>query len=283
MQLLRRNKAVKVAIFGAYKSGTTGLFYKIRNSLPAGARLLFEPAAYVPEPGEGYVVAKVMIGCPPPSAYETFLGFDRKIYLVRDPRDWLISGLLFVAQQESAIYNDAGKLAHLISLFRQKENDPRSLTVCELLEAQFMASRGESLADARAWLVRQYDWLLAFDTKIGEHLRVKYEDFVDDRLAALATYLGTRLHGKAIVDEPHDHVPRSMRHGDWRNWFTERDVEFFRPLFSSYMRHFGYAEDWRLAAHPVILPEHSTGYIERTVRKRKGQSGDFMHPNDKSR
>ncbi|MEP7292050.1 MAG: hypothetical protein ABI835_09710 [Chloroflexota bacterium] len=260
---------MKIVIFGAYKSGTTGLFYKIKNSMPTEPRVLFEPAEYTPEPFESAVLAKVMIGYPPPSKYETFLGFDKKILLVRDPRDWLVSGLLFIIQQQATIYNDDAKVAHLLELFRQKENDPHRISVHDLLDEVYMASENHHLSEMRSWFVEEYDWLLAFDGKIGDHFRLKYEDFVDDKLDALAQYLGLKLHGKAVVEAVHNHVPRSMRHGDWRNWFTEQDVNYFKPIFEAYMRKYDYADEWALAQQPQIAPEHSTGYIERTVKKRR--------------
>ena len=45
---MRNNKFI--AIYGQYKTGTTGLFYKIKNSLPPDIRTIFEHHEYVELP-----------------------------------------------------------------------------------------------------------------------------------------------------------------------------------------------------------------------------------------
>ena len=91
----------RIAIFGQYKTGTTGLYYKIKNSLPASVRTLFEPQRFTTHPDDATrpILAKVILGvsgAPNPIDYDSFLHFDRKVYLIRDPRDWTVSGLLFM-------------------------------------------------------------------------------------------------------------------------------------------------------------------------------------------
>ena len=39
---------MKIVIYGLAKSGTSALFYKLRNSLPPGTISLFEPTSYGP-------------------------------------------------------------------------------------------------------------------------------------------------------------------------------------------------------------------------------------------
>ncbi len=55
--------------------------------------------------------------------------------------------------------------------------------------------------------------------------------------------------------------------GDWRHWFTEEDVDLFKPAYLPYMEVIGYdCDDWTLSNNPVIEPEYSSIYIQRLAR-----------------
>jgi hypothetical protein len=262
--------AATIAILGQYKSGTTGLFYKIKNSLPLPVRTLFEPYEYVPEPEDTRrgVLAKVILGLVDGAEavrYDTFLGFDKKLYLVRDPRDWLVSGTLFLMQE---IHEDR-QLNPIMALLRRKEADPRNVSLLEIFDRILRAKPGRSLAQTMQWMTRQVQWLPEFESRLDDYCRIKYEDFVDGRIQEMEDYLGIPLLGSAEVSEEHDHVPRTQRYGDWKNWLVERDVEHFRPVFDAYIRRYGYSTDWSVNDRPVVRPEFCSQYVERLVRKRR--------------
>jgi len=268
---------IKIVIFGQYKSGTTALCYKIYNSLPAGARLLNEPIKYIPEPLKSYPaeLAKVILGFVngrEVANYQSFMGFDKKVYLIRDPRDWIVSGLLFVIQQSPSIYENEDNLNSVLTIFKRKEENPESISFVSLLGQVLNLIPGESLDNVSDWIKCQQNWIYGFEGRMGEYYRIKYEDFVDENLQGLEQYLGFRLPGEAEVGEINNHVPRTKGYGDWRNWFLPEDVEFFKPLFAEYMERYGYADDWSLSENRVIRPEHCTGYINRTVILRKGRN-----------
>jgi hypothetical protein len=91
----------------------------------------------------------------------------------------------------------------------------------------------------------------------------KYEDFTDKRLDGISAYLGLDVAPvrSKNVDVLHGHVVRSATYGDWRNWFVASDIDFFRPMFKTYMDTFGYEDEWTLADAPVIPPETASGYV----------------------
>ena len=267
---------VKIVIFGQYKSGTTALCYKIYNSLPPETRLLSEPVNYIPQPFKSYPaeLAKVILGYVDGhevANYNSFMGFDKKIYIVRDPRDWLVSGLLFLIQQNPSIYQNDENLGSVLSLFKQKEEDPESISFTSLLEYVLNLIPGESLGKVTEWMKDQQNWIYGFESRLGEHYRIGYEDFVDGELEGLEEYLAFRLTGEAEVGERNSHVPRTKAYGDWKNWFLPEDVEFFKPLFAEYMERYGYTDDWGLNEKREIKHEHCTGYIERTTGFRRGR------------
>jgi hypothetical protein len=267
----------KIVIFGQYKSGTTAAFYKIRNSLPAGTRTLFEPTEFVPQRQDArrWVLAKVILGIPEGDGavkYSTFMDFDKKIYLVRDPRDWVISGMLFLLQQQPSLYQDRDRFQKIMALLKQKEEAPESVAVIRILEQILPTTSRTSLDSLGAWIVRQHKWLFSFESQLDDHYVLRYEDLVDGKIEELECYLEMPLHGEAIVDRVHDHVVRTKSYGNWRHWFLEQDVRFFQPLLSEYIQHYGYSNEWHLHERPVIDPRHCSEYVARVVVKRRGRS-----------
>ncbi|MBT3368206.1 MAG: hypothetical protein HN416_13720 [Nitrospina sp.] len=265
-----------IVIFGPYKSGTTGLFYKIRNSLSGTVRTLFEPKQYVPETGDEdrWILAKTILGAgdgPETVHYSDFLGFEKKIYLCRDPRDLMVSGVLFMVQQEPSIYKNDERLARVLTLLRQKEADPESISLCRLFERIVDESDHHSFGQVTEWLGFQYRWLLQFEDDLGDYCRVKYEDFVDGKLESLEAYLGFPLTGEPRVDPIHDHVPRTLAYDNWKNWFVEEDIAFFKPFFDAYIERYKYSENWRPSHKQSISPDHCSRYVMRTVNKRATQ------------
>ena len=160
-------------------------------------------------------------------------------------------------------------------LFRQKENAPRSLSVATILGEILRLAGGKSLAEAFEELLDRHQWIYDFVDRLGDHLTLKYEDMVAGRIAPLEAYLGLSLDRQVEVRLEPDHVTRTKGHGDWRNWFLEEDVEYFRPIVNSYMERFGYSADWRTSENPVICEAHCSGFVARTVRKRTASSARF--------
>src|SRR5262249_15138212 len=124
----RETMKARSGILGQYKTGTTGVYSKILHSLPAreAVRTQFEPSPIVPEPADAGRTrpAKVMLRMREGRDdvdYSSFDGFTRRVRLVRDPRDWLVSGTLFVIQQNRAVYADDRVLEHVLGLLAAKE------------------------------------------------------------------------------------------------------------------------------------------------------------------
>ena len=267
-------KPIKIVIFGQYKTGTTALFYKIRQSLPENCRELFEQTVYKEESGDNnrFVLAKTILGIPTPDFspnYYSFFCFDKKLLLIRDPRDWLISGLLFLIQQERNIWANDTNLNYLIGLFEEKEKNPHAISVRSLLEAVIAKGGFPSLMHTMKNLEDRFAWLLSFELLLEDYLIVRYEDLVEDTLSEMDQYLGLSSKGEAIVPEVHSHVPRTKNYGNWRHWFVKEDCDFFRSLFQPYIKHYSYPSTWEISENPVINPEHCSAYIRRVTTKRR--------------
>lgn len=273
---------MKIVIIGMGKSGTTALYYKIKRSLPPGAICLFEPRVYDPshdrEAGTGEsqrpVLAKILPFGREDVRLESFLHFDKKILITRDPRDRVISWILY-GLWESPHVGDDLKMSDFAALLRQKEQAPRSVPVIAL-HAHFLKLLNQPFSP-EAWVVgyqrRFVEDAIKVEDRIPGLFVLKYEDFVDGKLEALEGFLGFRLTGSALVDPGHDKITRTKTYGDWRNWFTPEDVDFYRPPFERYIARYGHPADWDLNPTPIIKKEHATLYVLGIINKRRAQDG----------
>ena len=94
---------------------------------------------------------------------------------------------------------------------------------------------------------------------------LRYEDYVDGKLEAVNKYLKLNL---TIADKvPEKRVVRSRAYGNWKNWFTPEDIDYFRSSYLTYMNQFGYPDTWDLNDVPVIDPETSSRYVRRLINE----------------
>jgi len=205
---------MKIVIFGLGKIGTTALYYKILNPLPLGTRVLFELTEYVNKPrdGEVPVLAKVLIDSFLNNNISSFKDFDKKILIIRYPRDKLISVLLYFIFNKPFISNYEF-LIHYVKLVECKEKDPKSISILELLK---MRDNWKSIELS----IKEEDPLGKLSNLYGENedlFILRYEDFVDGKLDELEEYLGFKLEGNSEVLEEHKSVERTKSKGDWKN------------------------------------------------------------------
>lgn len=271
----------QILIAGLAKTGTTGLFFKIGNSLAAAGRpgartkILFEPAAYS-GPEDQRVLAKILISKKNAltlwgdgrqlrwSDFEGFRGFDKKILLHRDPRDRLISSLLY-STQNRAFKKHREHLLAFLDLLERKERDPGAVSLLELLSVRLRGGN-YSLQQWADGLKDTLGYFLEFRRHHTGFFHYRYEDFVRGDTKCLEEFLGFALAGDADVERGLERVVRTKKSGDWKNWFTEQDISFFRPVFEHYMIETGYAADWALPERQKIPHAYGAAYVEKITR-----------------
>jgi hypothetical protein len=266
---------MKVLIVGIARSGTSALYFKLKQALPESTWCLFEPAHFDPsDPGcPPNVLAKIVVGPPGRFHYDSFREFDRKIMMVRDPRDNIVSRILYRPCGTEAFRKDEAKIAAFLDVLRDKEADPRRISIVELI-ALF-----DRLTDANraAWMTALHDFALDFHRANDDFFVYTYEDFIAGRYAALEDYLDIALpSGEADVTAQYEHVVRAKTVNDWKHWFTAEDVAYFRPGLTPFMRAYGYPDDWVLAAEPHINPAHASEFVRRSTALRNQQ--EQPHP-----
>jgi hypothetical protein len=270
-------RIMKTLIVGIARSGTSALYFKLRQALPETTWCLYEPPCFDPlDPGGSpNVLAKIVIGPPGEFDCTSFRQFDKKIMIVRDPRDNVISRVLYGPCATEVFRRDKAKIAVFTRALLCKEDNPGSISVLELIEL-FRHLIGRNSARQPSLL---FDLALDLHRTNNDFLVYKYEDFIAGRYAAIEDYLGIELPGgDADVTAQYEHVVGTKAANDWKNWFTADDVEYFRPYLASFMRAYDYPDDWTLAAEPHISPEHGSEFVRRSVAIRSRPEKKLTDP-----
>src|SRR6266851_6266091 len=124
-----RRVLMRICIYGQARTGTTALFLAKQAMLPTEAVCLFEPAAVDIGTLPADCLVKTLVASLPGDEHRLptqFYGFDRRYVLVRDPRDRLISLLLFLPHWSNAEYpplwqSASAKLTDYLQLLHRKE------------------------------------------------------------------------------------------------------------------------------------------------------------------
>ena len=255
---------MNVLVMGLAKSGTTVVANSALSALGA-QQYIFEPQSvrdieHKWSVDGGSAVVKVLFEHWNKIPYlrravvanETEIKFDKRVYIVRDPRDILISRIHYWLPwvQDKDIPGPA--LEQLVAIFRRKEEAPQSLPVVEMLN-EIRALTGCNIAPDLSW--SQPYWTFVRNEKL-DCQALRYEDFVSGRTEEIQTYLGCSALRQRT--DRHTYVTRSKTSNNWKSYFTDRDVQFFRSRFGPLLAEMGY-EDWSLT--PQASLDAATGSI----------------------
>jgi len=95
----------------------------------------------------------------------------------------------------------------------------------------------------------------------------KYKEFVRgnyDKIALITQRVNEV--DATPVETIYPQIKRSGKTGDWRQWFLQSDVEFFRPRFSKYMKIYGYEDEWDLPEKQRIDRSTSIDYVRKYAK-----------------
>jgi hypothetical protein len=267
---------MNILVLGLAKTGTTAVSEAIAKTVGA-TRYVSEPRSFEALDTaalarvEGGVVVKLIFEHwrEQPNLRrgfvrnETPLAFQKRVFLLRDPRDELVSRMHFMIKP----LLDQGKLAEAaveewIEVFRRKEADPKGVSVRRMVADLERLAGTERIDD----ITRNKPWYQFVAREPAEgHLLLRYEDFVADHDEALAGYLGV----PRIVRENasrSEHRRRTGGSGDWRRLFTSEDVEHYRRKMGPMLAEIGYT-DWALDPAGAPDPETGSRYVARLVER----------------
>ncbi len=258
-----------ILILGAAKSGTTALFYAIRNALTAchGLKVKggFEPRdsetveTYLKTDDEVHLV-KALLG--PSSRWNKDITpwFDKKIIIYRDPRDNIVSRIVFMLTK-FVHPSEKEKVAELVAVYQQKERDPESISILG------MVRRISAIVDRRKMPESLRANALLPAAMAREHsssyFMMPYEDLVTGRFEALGAYLGLDIDPSFEVEGKHSFVTRTKGSGDWKNWFLQEDIDFFVTPVADDFRLLGFDPDETANETKVIPAAGCSEYVLR--------------------
>lgn len=264
---------MKVLILGTGKTGTTVLVYKVAGGLPncyafSGGR----PGRYTGDYENA--VYKHTHEERKGKTFEVFQKhldkehYDRKIWMARDPRDAAVSRMLY-RWHKGFMWKKKQYEAHL-DLVLKKEKEPQSIPFFEICRYSGHGNcplTSEQVVEEEKY---RYQQMINFVKSLGsDWFLFTFEDMVANKFDALNNYLGFEVQADATVPSKSGKakVIRKRTTGDWRHWFTEKDVKLFKPAFMPYMELIGYDHtDWTLSPDPIIEPEYSSLYMQRLPR-----------------
>ena len=272
-------------VVGMNKTGTTIVASVIKDSI-AGAHLYVEPgtAAFFEKCGKTTFPRVVKI------LYEHWMqrpfmltaivrgetGFhpDRTVAIVRDPRDALVSALMYCAYER--VVEGAGReqVDAWVEILREKEADPQKHSLIGLIDNLNRIFEFSYSAD---WFFANFASYSAWIADNTDYFHVlRYEDFVAGKTDALSAYLGTKLSPSREVDPELRRVSRTKGAGDWRRMMLPEDAAHWRARFGAALQTHGYG-DWEI--HPERSdPAGGSEYILRITaeafRSREPKPGE---------
>jgi hypothetical protein len=256
---------MKILISGEAKTGTTALYCAIRDKMSIVSH--FEPEIkYIKDVlADENSITKSLVGTAEANDLYSaghFSEFDKRVFLVRDPRDTIISLLLYIGSFHR-VFIEPDKIRSAVKLLQQKESD-NSISFLKIWTHIFRDRQKLSFFLSRNLMIEA--------TSKYDHYLLKYESFVDGDVQGLCDYLEIdSLNSNVDVGE-FSRVTRTKSYGDWKNWFTEEDIEFFRPLFEPYLNHFNYKDDWQVNEKPFIDSKFCSQYFIDRVDERRNNS-----------
>ena len=265
---------MKILILGTGKTGTTVIMYKVSGGLPnCHAFSGGHPGKHVGDYENA--VYKHTYEERKGKSMEVFKEhlnkehYDRKIWMARDPRDAAVSRMLY--RWHGGYDGCKQQFEKQLELVLKKEKAPPSVPFSEICRYTGFDGSPRTVADVIEEENHRYQQMSEFVKGLGsDWILFTFEDMVAQKFDVLNEYLGFEVEADANVPSTSGKakVIRKKDTGDWRHWFTEEDMELFKPAYLPYMELVGYdCNDWKPDSNPAIEPEYSSTYMQSLPRK----------------
>jgi hypothetical protein len=191
---------------------------------------------------------------------EMSMQFQKKVAIIRDPRDTLISTLYY---RPLILVNKRGatqdQINEWVGVLEAKEAAPSTIGFLGLAKAFEKIFNNAFNVDPN-----QFNGYLKFIARNKDELFViKYEDFMRNNVLGLENYLGIKLTSNREVDDL-GKTKRTADFDNWKSFFTDEDVKALLPIYSPIIGPHGY-EDWDLESHPKLDPMVGSKYVRKLI------------------
>ena len=279
---------MRTVIYGLPKSGTTYLFSLVAEAMGRNKNLVesFEPR-FIDDNNRLHrndgqfwdesdnMLVKILYadtnnksGWEGDKAMKAFDSYDKKIFIIRDPRDRWISAFFYRWFHRHNPNPEHYKRAYELS--KSKENDPAGIPFYKLLSSDSIFLKRWA-GDYRKNLKILSDFINTMRAR-GWFI-ISYEDIVDENWTGLENYLDFSLESKHGIRPSFMHVSRTKSYGNWRRWFTPEDVDFFSPIFNDFLKDQEYdSEDWYLENTNSLPSAEGSEYMKRLFYHSNGSN-----------
>lgn len=265
---------MKVLVVGAAKTGTTIISKTIQNSLQ-DAYFHMEPqdAAFFMEGAlmDRYSrVVKIIFEhwSQRPNLRKAIIAnelpfqFDKTVVIIRDPRDEMLSRVMYFVYpwlEENGYKGNESQVDSWLKFIEQVERNPSAYSfkqIIAFLHENFSVSVFSTTHPLAVY--RDFCEEVKKDACL-----VRYEDFILGNYEALEKYLGVSLATESGLDYQH-RTRRSAAFNNWKPLFKEEDNEYFRNHLGGVMEKQGYT-DWNLEPVSMLPSDNYSGYLWRIV------------------
>lgn len=187
--------------------------------------------------------------------------FDKRIVLLRDPRDRLISSLLFGLHGKTQT-----NLDRIINLLHKKETNANTYPFVSLVLDIYPHMREKDLLQR---VHKTHDLINPLTREPNNLITIKYEALMNSDFVKLENYLDICISESVEVPDHHAYGKRISSTQQWKYWFTEADVKFFSPIMNPILELYGYDEDWVLTPQPYIAKAECTQFVLRAREQKE--------------
>jgi hypothetical protein len=194
---------------------------------------------------------------------ELSIKFHKRIFIVRDPRDEIISRLLYLVYPwaMSGAYQ-AEKFAQWVELLKMKESNPASVSFFEMVDAVRLIFGADLVTQLKGNIRAYYEFINAAPS--GSYV-ARYEEFVAGNRAGLENYLGLTFPEKIELDDL-ERTKRSASFNNWKEFFLLEDVRRFKEELGPAIDLYGY-EDWDISTPSKLDPSNYSDYVSSLINK----------------
>ena len=265
---------MKILILAPSKTGTTLLHSMIKNSLHGkGYKSFFEPCNHPKFYGgiqkSKKVIVKDLFRFDLEHEHDPnhWTNYDKKILLVRDPRDHLISSWMYFLATNVGYYGNTGNIsqtqAKIIDIVKRKQTDPSAYSYSKFMQdcrEAFGIKNPDGGPKTNVW--KEFLEYINTHPALGFCI-IKYEDMIKDNFENLEKYLGFSINRNQNIVKI-DRVIRSKKYNNWKNWFTTEDIIIMKNQYGNLLEEFGYDNgDWELNTPQILDPKNCQDYLHR--------------------
>lgn len=224
-------------VVGLAKTGTTALFTSLKQALPTSTETFFEPHTKEEFIGilkrNNETLTKALIGHVT-SEHNFIRHFYPHILIIRDPRDQIVSELMY-RFYDFKLRGDVVHYEKAYAILERKVQNSSSISTIDCF------NQISSLVDKPGMekLVVKIRCLLDYRNTFQPYI-LNYESFIDGEVQELEKYLGFKIPILPDVDSEFKRVIRTKSYGEWRAWFTNKDIEFVNKNIGELIKDMGY-------------------------------------------